>query len=80
MFNILDDKVEMYSFCEDYEYIAMGKENTIKSLQGKIEYMKKQYIFSVDFSYNIKFNLQMWSIWRLIGKIDSVMVDLAIHR
>ena len=70
----------MYSFCEDYEYIAMGKENTIKSLQGKIEYMKKQYIFSVDFSYNIKFNLQMWSIWRLIGKIDSVMVDLAIHR
>lgn len=42
LFNILDDKVEMYSFCDDYEYIAMGKENTIKSLQGKIEYMKKQ--------------------------------------
>ena len=21
---ILDEKVEMYSFCEDYEYIAMG--------------------------------------------------------
>ena len=24
LFNILDEKVEMYSFCEDYEYIAMG--------------------------------------------------------
>lgn len=24
LFNILDDKVEMYSFCEDCEYIAMG--------------------------------------------------------
>lgn len=37
LFNILDDKVEMYSFCEDYEYIAMGNVGEIFRILKKDE-------------------------------------------
>ena len=37
LFNILDEKVEMYSFCEDYEYIAMGNVGEIFRILKKDE-------------------------------------------